>query len=269
MELIQIIRDKWQWRKQIVNLGLFDLRKKSRGAVLGYLWFFMKPAVYIFVFWFALEIGLRVGRSTGNESVPYILWLMAGLIPWFYMQEMLNQGSDVYHRYPYLVNKIKFPLAAIPAIFNVSSFVVHCALVVVLLVAYFLCGQAIDIHLIQVPLGMVLMFIFFDMFSLMTSLLSAISKDFKNLIKTLSTPLFWLSGIIFNIQTLGIGWLQTILMFNPITFFATVYRCAVYDQTWIWDTPEAIGGMVVVFVATLIVMVLVYHRTREEIPDVL
>lgn len=267
--IFQILKEKWKWRKQIVNLGLFDLRKKSRGAVLGSIWFFVKPAVYVFVFWFALEIGLKVGNSSGSEDVPYILWLMAGLVPWFYMQDMLNQGSDVFHRYSYLVNKIKFPLAGIPTIFNISTFVVQIGLVIFLLIAYLLCGQTIDIYLIQLPIAMLIMFVFFDIFSLMVSLLSAISKDFMNLVKTLSTPLFWLSGIIFNVYALGIDWLEGILMFNPVTFFASMYRCAVYDKTWIWDNPGAIIGMVVVFVVTLLAMVLIYRRTREEIPDVL
>lgn len=266
--LVEILKEKWEWRKQITNLALFDLRKQSRGAVLGSIWFFAKPAVYIFVFWFALEIGLRAGSSSGNDT-PYILWLMAGLIPWFYMQDMLNQGIDVYHRYSYLVNKIKFPLSCIPTIFNISTLVIHVGLVVVLLIAFLLCGQAIDWYLLQIPIAMLLMVVFFDMFALMTSLLSAISKDFKNLLKTLSTPLFWLSGIIFDVFNLGIDWLETILMFNPVTFFASMYRCAVYDKSWIWERPEALIGFAVVFVVTLVCTLVVYLRTREEVPDVL
>lgn len=267
-DLIDIIKDKWKWRKQIINLGLFDLKKKSRGAVLGSLWFFAKPAVYIFVFWFALEIGMRAGSSSGSGA-PYILWLVAGLIPWFYMQEMLNTGSDVFHRYSYLVNKIKFPLGSIPTIFNVSTIVIQAGLVVALLAIYLLCGQTIDVYLLQIPVAMVLMFVFFDIFALMTSSLSAISKDFKNLIKTLSTPLFWLSGIIFDVFSLGYDWLTTILMFNPVTFFASMYRAAVYDKVWIWERPEALIGFAAVFVITLVCMLLIYHRTREEVSDVL
>lgn len=269
MVLFQLLKDKWLWRKQIVNLAVFDLRKKSRGAVLGPLWFFAKPAVYIFVFWFALEIGLKVGGSDGSNDAPYILWLMAGLIPWFYMQDMLNQGSDVFHRYSYLVNKIKFPLAGIPSIFNISTFIIQLGLVMALLIVFLLCGQTVDLYLLQLPLAMGLMVIFFDMFSLVTSLLSAISKDFLNLIKTLSTPLFWLSGIIFNVYTLGISWLETILMFNPVTFFASMYRCAVYEKAWIWEKPEALIGMGVVFLLTAIFTLVIYRRTREEVPDVL
>ena len=73
--LSEILKEQWQWRKQILSLGLFDLKKTSAGAVLGPLWFFAKPAVYILVFWFALEVGLRSADQTGSD-VPYILWLM-------------------------------------------------------------------------------------------------------------------------------------------------------------------------------------------------
>lgn len=269
MIISKILKEKWSRRKQIVRLGLFDLRKQSRGAVLGSLWFFAKPAVYIFVFWFALEIGLKAGSSSPSGGVPYILWLMAGLIPWFYMQDMINTGSDSFHRYSYLVKKIKFPLAGIPTIFNVSTTVIQLGLVIALLVAYVLCGQGLDLYLLQLPVAIVLMFVFFDMFALLTSLLSGISKDFKNLIKTLSTPLFWLSGIIFDVFALGYDWLTTILMLNPVTFFASMYRAAVYDKVWIWDRPEMIVGFVAVFLITLICLVVVYRRTHEEVSDVL
>ncbi|MBS5740904.1 ABC transporter [Adlercreutzia equolifaciens subsp. celatus] len=266
--LSEILKEQWQWRKQILSLGLFDLKKTSAGAVLGPLWFFAKPAVYILVFWFALEVGLRSADQTGSD-VPYILWLMGGLVPWFYIQEILGTGINVFKRYSYLVTKIKFPLAGIPTIFSISTFVVQLGLVVALLIVYFLCGLPLDLYLLQLPVALVLMFVFFNMFSLVTSLLSAISKDFMNLMKTLSTPLFWLSGIIFNVFNLGIPVIELVLMLNPITFIVTMYRCAVYDKMWIWDKPEAIIGFVVVFVVTLLVTLVIYRRTHEEVADVL
>ena len=266
--LSEILKEQWQWRKQILSLGLFDLKKISAGAVLGPLWFFAKPAVYILVFWFALEVGLRSADQTGSD-VPYILWLMGGLIPWFYIQEILGTGINIFKRYSYLVTKIKFPLAGIPTIFSISTFVIQLGLVVALLVVYFICGQPLDLYLLQLPVALVLMFVFFNMFSLVTSLLSAISKDFMNLMKTLSTPLFWLSGIIFNVYNLQLPLVELVLMLNPITFIVTMYRCAVYDKMWIWDKPEAIIGFVVVFVVTLLVTLVIYRRTHEEVADVL
>lgn len=266
--LSKILKEQWDWRKQILSLGLFDLKKVSAGAVLGPLWFFAKPAVYILVFWFALEVGLRSADQTGSD-VPYILWLMGGLVPWFYIQEILGTGINIFKRYSYLVTKIKFPLSGIPTIFSISTFVIQLGLVLALLAVYFLCGQPMDLYLLQLPVALVLMFLFFNMFSLVTSLLSAISKDFMNLMKTLSTPLFWLSGVIFNVYNLHLPIVEFILMFNPITFIVTMYRCAVYDKMWIWDKPEAVIGFAIVFALTLIVTLVIYRRTHEEVADVL
>jgi teichoic acid transport system permease protein len=266
--LLNIIRSQWERREQIFTLAMFDLRKQGRGTVLGPVWLFAKPVVYIAVFWFALEIGLRSGSDSDNGA-PYLLWLMGGLVPWFYIQTMLGTGCSVLGRFKYLVNKIKFPIAGIPTIFALAEMVIHLGMVLLLLVVYFLFGQPLDAYLLQIPVAIVLMFVFFYMFSLTASLLSAVSKDFKNLITTFSTPLFWLSGIIFNVYDLGIHWLQVILMFNPITFIATLFRYAVYDKMWIWENPMAIVGFAVVFVAMMIAMVIVYKRTYEEVPDVI
>lgn len=265
-----ILMDHVVWWKQIVRLSFFELKKKSRGAVLSWAWFFIKPAMYVFCFWFALDIGLRVARDMGGaDSAPYILWLCAGLFPWFFMQEMFGSGCDVLHRYSYLVNKIKFPLSGISTIYVGAALLVHLMLLVVLFIVYFLCGQQLDIYLLQIPILLILLFLFWDMFSIFMSQLSALSKDFANLMKALSTPFFWLSGIIFNIKNVPIDWIQTIMQYNPVAFFAVAYRDAFYDKVWFWDDPNLCFGFAVVFIVTFIAMLWTYKKLSEEVVDVL
>ena len=266
--LATILKDNWEWRKQIGRLALFDLVKKSRGAVLGWAWFFIKPAMYIFCFWFALEIGLRAGNSDAGAP-PYILWLCAGLIPWFFMQDMLGPGLDVLHRYSYLVNKIKFPLIGISTIFSGATLIVELMLMVALFVIYFACGMPLDVYLLQVPILLVLMFLFWNTVSILFSQLSAMSKDVKNLMSAMSTPFFWLSGVLFDVKDIHIGWVQTMLDFNPITFFVTAFRGAFYAKTWFWNDPSACVGFVVVFAITLLAALFVYKKFNEEVCDVL
>lgn len=263
--LATICKDNWQWRKQIGRLAVFELIKKSRGAVLSWAWLFIKPGIYIFVFWFALEIGLRAGK---DAYPPYFLWLVAGLIPWFYMQELLGGGSDVLHRYSYLVNKIKFPLSGISTFFNLSSLMIHLGLVVVLFIIYFALGLPPDLYLLQVPFIILVMFTFFTMYSILTSQLSALSKDFSNLIKAFMTPLFWLSGIIFNVADLPQS-IQNVLLFNPITTFSTAFRDAFYNKVWVWENPQFLISFGIVFLITLVLMLIVYKRLNEEVPDAL
>lgn len=264
-----ILLDNWQWRDKVAHLSWFELVKKSRGAILSWGWFFIRPAIYVFCFWFALEIGLRAARSGATEGVPYILWLSSGIIPWFFMQEILGSGSDVYHKFAYLVKKIKFPLAAIPSINAGAAFIVQLMLQVGLLAMYFICGMQLDWYLLQVPIALLLMFVFWDICSLLMSHLTAFSKDVANLIKALSTPLFWLSGIIFDVKSVPIDAVQIALDYNPVTFFATVFRDAYVDKVWFWEDPNLCIGFAVVFFVTLFFAVFAYRQLSEEVADVL
>ena len=266
--LATILKDNWEWRKQIARLSVFELRKKSRGAVLSWLWFFIKPAMYVFCFWFALDIGLRVGNAQAGGP-PYILWLCAGIIPWFFMTDMINIGSDVLHRYPYLVNKVKFPLSGISTIFTGATMIVQLMLMAALFIIYFLCGMHLDVYVLQVPLLLLLMFVFWDIFSILFSHLSAVSKDVSNLMKAFSTPVFWLSGVLFRVDNIDNALIHTVLDFNPVTFFTKGFRAALYDKYWIWEDSAACIGFVVVFVVTLVLMLWVYKQLYKEVADVL
>ena len=46
---------------QVLRLSIADLKKTYHGAALGWFWAIVKPVVSIFVYWFAIEIGLRKG----------------------------------------------------------------------------------------------------------------------------------------------------------------------------------------------------------------
>lgn len=269
--LSNILKDNWEWRTQISHLAVFELKKRARGAVLGWAWLAIKPIVFVVVFWFALEIGLRASNTTSG-AYPYFVWLVSGLIPWFFMSDMVNTGSDVLHRYPYLVNKVKFPLSGISTLYTLSTLLIDSVLFVILMVIYTAYGMPWDIYLIQVPILLVLMSVFWNMVSIMNSQLSGMSKDFGQLMKALNNPFFWLSGILFNMQILGpagFGWAADIMLFNPITFFVTAFRDALCEKVWFWEDPVFFGCFCIVFVATLIVMLLVYGHFNEEVSDAL
>lgn len=265
-----ILKDNWEWREQIGHLAIFDLRKKARGAVFGWVWIIMKPLVFIGVFWFVLEIGLRAGAD--SPDYPYFVWLISGLIPWFFMADMIGGGSDVYHRYAYLVNKVKFPLSGISTLYTLSHLIINVVLIVVMLVIYTAYGMPWDVYLLQIPLIIVLMFLFWDFASIWMSQLSGISRDFGQLIKLFRQPFFWLSGVIYSIDrlaTTGFDWVHTVMLFNPVTFFATAMRKATCDKVWLWEDPIFFGAFAIMFVGTVALAAFLYKRFHEEVADVL
>ena len=121
--IVTIVRDHIDYRKQIFKLAGSDLRRTYRASALGWSWAIIKPLVTIFVYWFAFAIGLRRGGDI--EGYPFVLWLISGIVPWFYMSEMLTLGTECILRNRYLVTKMKYPVSTIPTFTSISKFSVH------------------------------------------------------------------------------------------------------------------------------------------------
>lgn len=188
MILGNIIKDHVTYKQQIFKLAKADLVKTYRGAALGWAWAIIKPAVTIFVYWFSFEIGLRAGKDV--NGFPFFLWLISGVIPWFYMSDMLTAGTDTIRKYSYLVTKMKFPVSTIPTFVSISKFIVHLILMAIMIVIFICMGYPPTVYILQLPIYMILMFIFFTIWSLFASLLSSMSKDFGNLVKSMVTAVF-------------------------------------------------------------------------------
>ena len=265
--IIEIANEHIRWRYQIFNLAKSDLKKTYSGAALGWFWAIIKPLITILVYWFAFSVGLRQGRVI--EGYPYILWIVAGIIPWFYMTEMITQGASAIRSYKFLVTKMKFPVSTIPTFVGISKLAVHLFLLSIVFVLFILMGFFPDIYMLQLPIYMFLMVVFFILWALFSSMLSSISKDFLNLVKSIVTAVFWMSGILWDINSINTPWIKTILMFNPVTFVATGYRnCFIY-KVWIWEQPEAFGAFAVMLVIMFVAAMWSYKKLIREIPDVL
>ena len=264
---IEILKDHIQYKQQIFKLAKADIVKTYRGAALGWAWAIIKPAVTIFVYWFAFQIGIRSGKPV--EGYPFFLWLIAGLIPWFYINDMLTQGTESIRRYSYLVTKMKFPISTIPTFVSISKLMVNLFLIVVMILIFVFMGYSPDIYIIQLPIYIMLSFIFFTVFSLFASLLACMSKDFSNLIKSLVTAVFWLSGIVWNVNTIDIPWLKTLLKVNPVTYLVEGFRNCFIHKIWIWESPKTLLCFLAILIVMNILSIFIYKKLRKEIPDVL
>ncbi|HZK22034.1 MAG TPA: ABC transporter permease, partial [Oscillospiraceae bacterium] len=124
--------------EQTVKMARSDILKTYRGAALGWAWAIIKPVVTIFVYWFAIAIGMRRGGDV--NGYPYFLWLITGLVPWFYMSEMLTQGTESMRRYSFLITKMNFPVSTIPTFVSISKLVINLILLTVVVIIFCLFG---------------------------------------------------------------------------------------------------------------------------------
>jgi len=265
--LVDIVREHRDYRKQIFQLAAVDLMRTYRGSALGWLWAVIKPSVTIFVYWFAFSVGLRAGKDVGG--FPFFLWLVAGIIPWFYMSEMLTQGSTNFKRYDYLVTKIRFPVSTISTFVSLSKLYVHIALLLIVVVLFILFGYPVDVYFLQLPVYVALMFLFFTMWSMFASLLSAMSKDFANVVSSFVMAIFWVSGIMWDVNQISDPVLSKVLLFNPVTFLANGYRNVFIYKRWFFQDTFALMAFLIMLAGMFGLALYTFHRLRRDIADVL
>ncbi len=264
--LSQILGENWIWRSQAWSLAKMDLIKSYRGAALGWIWLIIKPAMYIGVFWFTVRIGMRSGGAVNGHSFTF--WLASGILPWFFIKDLLESGSEVLNRYSFLVNRLRFPISVISTFFALSKMIVCVGTIIFLMLWSILAGHYPTIYWLQLPLILVLMMIFWVGWSIALSPLCAISQDFANLVKTLSMPLFWISGIIFQLENMP-HWIQVVMWFNPVSWCVESIRDSFIYNQWIWSQPKELAAFAIIFILMWMLAGLSFGKLSKEVPDVL
>ena len=133
-------------RRLVFSLAKNDFKTKYAGSYFGTVWAFIQPIVTICVYWFVFGLALRNGADRG---VPFVLWLVAGLVPWFFIQEGLTGGTASLLEYNYLVKKVVFNIRILPVVKVFSAVFVHCFFIVIILVIYTCMGYPPDLYALQ------------------------------------------------------------------------------------------------------------------------
>ena len=164
---------------------------------------------------------------------------------------------------------MKFPISVIPTFTSISKLAVHFILLVVMIGIFVLFGYMPDKYFLQLPLYILFMFVFFVFWGLFAGMLSAMSKDFLNLVKAFTTAIFWVSGIMYNVSSIEQTWIKNILMFNPVTIIANGYRHVFIDKTWFFETPTEVRNYFIVLAVMIILAIWAYKKLHKDIADVL
>ena len=266
--------------KQIMLLSKNELIKTYKGAVIGPLWAVVKPAFTVFVYWFAFSVGIKKLRDVGVNlggpeafSIDFFTFMFIGIIPWFFIQDSIVQGSKTLRTNRQFITKVKFPVSTILTYTGLSRLYVHLFLAIIMygyVVFHRVSGglPPVSVYDLQFFLYCPLMFMFFLALSWSTAPMAAFSKDFESLIVSVMSGIFWLSGIMYDSYSFK-GFLKYAMLVNPINFFANGYRnCFLYNR-WFFEYKTEFVIFMVEFVAVFILGIYNYNRLRKKLPDVL
>src|SRR2546425_6220791 len=96
-------------------LVLRDLKARTKQAYLGYFWILVQPLLLTGAFSFLVQQVL--GRSDLSD-IPYPVFVMAGIIPWQFFANSLNESAERLVKNVDLVRQEYFP-RGVPAGYSV------------------------------------------------------------------------------------------------------------------------------------------------------
>ncbi|MDD7718311.1 MAG: ABC transporter permease [Eubacteriaceae bacterium] len=266
--LKKIISDHIEYKTQILRLAKVDKDRAFKGSDLGWVWALFKPAMRIAVYYFAMVVGFRASKSMTGIHCSYFLWLVAGLVPWFYMSGMITGGAMCFRKYRGMIQKTAFPKNTIPTIVTLSNFKIHIVVFACMLIMFPIMGYMPSIYWVQLPVYVILMLVFTYFWSLATGLLSIVSEDFLNVLRTLSAAVFWMSAILFDKGSIENPIAVAFFRLNPVTFIVYGYRNSLCYHQWIFEDMTSLIYFLSVMLVMIVVSTKLYSGLRKQLPDI-
>ena len=253
-----------------MKLAKNDFKTRYAGSYFGTFWAFVQPVVTILVYWFVFSVGFR--SNTDELGVPFVLYLVAGIVPWFFFSDALSGGTNSLLEYNYLVKKVVFNISVLPVVKIISALFVHAFFVVFSLVLCSLYGYTPSLATLQIFYYSLCTFMFTLGLVYATSAIVVFFRDLTQIISIFLQVGVWLTPIMWIVENTplqGHPIIMKILKLNPMYYIVSGYRDTFLMKTWFW---EHAGWTIYFWVFTILCFVFggwVFKRLRIHFADVL
>jgi teichoic acid transport system permease protein len=207
-------------------------------------------------------------KAVPVKDVPYVLWLVAGIIPWFYFSDALTGATNALLEYTYLVKKVVFKIDVLPMVKIASSIFIHLFFILIGVIMYVFDGIGLGIYSIQIIYYTLCTTLLVIGLSYFTSAVVVFFRDLGQIVNVILQFGMWLTPIMWQIDILPPK-LQTIMKLNPMYYITDGYRDAFYTGNWFWEKPvQTVYFWVLVFVI-FVVGTHMYKKLEKHFADVL
>lgn len=259
-----------QNRQLIWKLAKNDFKTRYAGSYLGIVWAFVQPVITVLLYWFVFTVALpsRAVAVKGDIEIPYILWLIAGIVPWFFFSEALSNGTNALLEYNYLVKKVVFKISILPIIKIISALFVH-GFFLLFTVGLFACyGYYPDLYTLQIFYYSACMFVFVLGLCYITCSIIIFFRDLGQIISIALQVGIWATPILWNITTLSPR-LRIIFKLNPMNYIVEGYRDSLIDKIWFWENFYSTAYFWILTMFVFAFGAIIFKRLKIHFADVL
>ena len=266
-----IPRELYQSRELIWKLARNDFKKRYAGSYLGFFWALIQPVITVLMYWIVFDVvfNTRSQMIASGVEVPYVLYLTAGLVPWFYFSEAITNGTNALLEYSYLVKKVVFKISILPIIKLIAATFIHVFFTVVLLVVASCYGYYPTVYTIQLIYYSFCLFVFVLAMSYCTCAIVVFFRDLGQIINILLQVGMWATPILWDINMISDPTLISIFKLNPLVYIVNGFRSSIYGTEWFFEHFYSSTYFWIFTVTLFCIGSLIFKRLKVHFADVL
>jgi teichoic acid transport system permease protein len=260
----EILKEQFIYLNLIFRLAIYDIKGRYQEHYLGVAWQFLNPALRVCVYWFVFGLGIRGGQPVGE--IPFFIWLLVGLIPWFFISPAIIQGSNSVYQKVSLVSKMKFPVSILPSVTIVSNLFNFLVLLFLLFVIVIIYGINPGLYLLQLPYYLLCLLTFLFAITLLFSTIATIFRDFQIMLQSGMRMMMYLLPIIWDMSKLPEFFLN-LLKLNPLYYLISGFRDTFFGRQWFFEDWVYMGYFWITTLLILYIGSLIHIRFRKQFVD--
>jgi ABC-2 type transport system permease protein len=254
-------RDSWstarRYRHSLWLLTSRDLRVRYSTSFLGYLWSVLDPLAMSAIYYFVFTVVFQ--RDVGFE--PYIVFLLAGLLPWMWLSGAVSDSTRAFIKESRLIRSTKVPPTIWVARLTLAKGIEFVAALPVLALFAILAGATVGWEIVLFPLGIALQAVLVLGIGLLVAPLVVFFRDLERAVKLVLRFAFYATPIIYDLGDLPAS-LQTLGALNPLAGILSLYRAAFFPEALDWTAVAISAGMTLL---VLLVGALVFRSSIRAV----
>jgi lipopolysaccharide transport system permease protein len=266
--MFRVAYQLFRFRGLLATLTSRELKARYRGSGLGFLWSLVNPLLLLAVYTFVFSVVFKPGDRGG--MTPYALFLVSGLFPWIWTSASALEGSMSLIANSGLIRKAVFPAELLPMVAVLSN-LVHFLFALPIVIAAILTGRILGfpvggVSIVALPAVILLHLPMVAGLALGVAALTVHFKDVRDLLANLLTLLFFLTPILFSLDSIQIAPIRWAVRLNPFTPFILAYQEVLFrgrfPEPLLWVQMALVSLVFWAFGAGL------FERLRETLAEV-
>jgi len=260
IKLFSNIKLFFSYHELLFNFARREISQRYKQSILGYAWVILNPLFQLLVMTFVFSTIFKVS----SFSVPYIIFLMVGLLPWNFFGQSLSSASNSLVSNSPLITKIYFPREILiygTILAKIIDFLYSC-LVLIPFFIYF--HVSLNWQVLWVIPIFIIQLIFTAALSLIIASFNLFYRDIQYLLNLVISLWFYLTPILYPIEQFPEKY-RFIFAFNPISVFINAYRQVVLGGR----EPNYLSLFIATIISILffLISLLIFKKQEGEFAD--